>query len=303
MGGMSDGLPPPLIRSDRQGTTLLLTIDHPPVNVLSRAVLEALLLRLDEAEADPAVRVVVLASAAAKAFAAGADIREMAGMGPEEARVHGARGQAVTRRIERLPLPVIAAVHGVCLGGGCEIALSCDFVIATAEAQFGQPEINLGVTPGWGGSQRLPRRIGVARSRRWIYTGRSVPSAQAHAEGWVDQVVSREELLPAVLALATELASKPPLALAAAKYEILRAVDPEIDSALSYELDLWARLFGTRDQREGMQAFLEKKSAPAHDRSGWAESSQGFPWGSAGSPGGNDPASGKRKRDDGSGRD
>jgi enoyl-CoA hydratase len=280
----------------------LLTIDHPPVNVLSRAVLEALLRRLDEAEADPEVRVVILASAAAKAFAAGADIREMASMGPDEARVHGARGQAVTRRIERLPLPVIAAVHGVCLGGGCEVALACDFVIATPEAQFGQPEINLGVTPGWGGSQRLPRRVGVARARRWIYTGRSVSATQAQTEGWVDQVVSREELLPAALALGAELAKKPPLALAAAKYEILRAADPNIEEALAYELDLWARLFGTRDQREGMQAFLEKKEPSAQDRSGWSESSIGFPWSGTASSGRDVPASGKRKRNDESGR-
>jgi len=300
---MSEGSPSTLVRAERSGFTLVLTIDHPPVNVLSRPVLEALLTRLDEAEADPAVRVVILASAAGKAFAAGADIREMASMGPEEARLHGARGQAVTRRIERLPLPVIAAVHGVCLGGGCEVALACDFVIATPDAQFGQPEINLGVTPGWGGSQRLPCRVGVARARRWIYTGRSVPAAEAHAEGWVERVVTREELLPTALALADELAAKPPLALAAAKYEILRAADPGIDEALAYELDLWARLFGTRDQREGMQAFLEKRAAPLRDRSDWAESSAGFPWGPPGGPEPDRGVSGKRKRNGGSGRD
>jgi enoyl-CoA hydratase len=293
----------PLVRSERIGPVLLLTLDHPPVNVLSRAVLGALLVRLDEAEADPAVRVVILASAAAKAFAAGADIREMAPMGPSEAREHGARGQAVTRRIEQLPLPVIAAVHGVCLGGGCEIALACDFVIATPDAQFGQPEINLGVTPGWGGSQRLPRRVGAARARRWIYTGRSVPAEEARAQGWVDQVVPRETLLAAAQALASELASKPPLALAAAKFEILRAVDSQIDEDLAYELDLWARLFGTPDQRQGMAAFLEKRTAPPRDRSGWAESSVGFPWGAPGASPEEFRAGGKRKKDDGSGRD
>jgi enoyl-CoA hydratase len=303
MPDMPDPPSPPLVRAERSEATLVLTIDHPPVNVLSRAVLEAMLVRLDEAEADPTVRVVVLASAAAKAFAAGANIREMAPMGPEEARVHGARGQEVTRRIERLPLPVIAAVHGVCLGGGCEVALACDFVLATPDAQFGQPEINLGVTPGWGGSQRLPRRIGAAKARRWIYTGRPVSAAEAHADGWVDQVVSREDLLPRALALATELASKPPLALAAAKYEILRAIDPDLDAGLAYELDLWARLFGTRDQREGMQAFLDKKVAPTHDRADWESSSAGFPWSGIGTNDAADRPGGKRKRDDGSGRD
>jgi enoyl-CoA hydratase len=298
---MSAEAPRPLVRAERHGPSLVLTLDHPPVNVLSRAVLEELSSRLKEANSDPAVRVVVLNSAAEKAFAAGADIREMAPLGPDEARVHGARGQAVTRLIERLPLPVIAAVHGVCLGGGCEIALACDFVFATPDAQFGQPEINLGVTPGWGGSQRLPRRIGAARARRWIYTGRSVSAAEAHADGWVDRIVPRTELLPSALAFAEELARKPPLALAAAKYEILRAVDSRIDEDLRYELGLWARLFGSRDQREGMTAFLEKRQLPVRDRSDWEAQSHGFPWAE---PTGSDrppPPSGKRKRDEVSG--
>jgi enoyl-CoA hydratase len=293
----------PLVRTERSGATLILTIDHPPVNVLSRPVLDSLLHALDLAEEDPAVRVVVLASASEKAFAAGADIREMAAMSPDEARVHGARGQEVTRRLELLPLPVIAAVHGACLGGGCEIALACDFVIATPDAQFGQPEINLGVTPGWGGSQRLPRRVGVAHARRWIYTGRPVAAAQAQAEGWVDRIVPRDELRRTAIAFAEELASKPPLALAAAKYEILRAADPAIDDALDFELDLWARLFGTQDQREGMRSFLEKKPLLPRDRSDWAAVSAGFPWGRARGPARDLPATGKRKRADGSGRD
>lgn len=274
----------------------MLTLDHPPVNVLSRAVLDALTERLEEAERDAAVRVVVLASAAEKAFAAGADIREMAPLGPVEARIHGTRGQSVTRQIERLPLPVIAAVHGVCLGGGCEIALACDFVIAAPDAMFGQPEINLGVTPGWGGSQRLPRRIGAARARRWIYTGRPVPASEALADGWVDRVVPRADLLATARELAEELASKPALALAAAKYEILRAIEPRIDDDLEYELGLWARLFGTPDQREGMRAFLEKRPPAPHDRTGWDALSQDFPWGEASPSKPAGPGGGKRKR-------
>jgi enoyl-CoA hydratase len=295
---MSEEPARPLVRAERRGPTMLLTLDHPPVNVLSRPVLDALMARLDDAEQDPAVRVVVLASAAEKAFAAGADIKEMAPMGPEEARVHGARGQGLTRRIERLPLPVIAAVHGVCLGGGCEVALACDFVVASPDALFGQPEINLGVTPGWGGSQRLPRRIGAARARRWIYTGRPVPAEEAHAQGWVDRVVPRTELLPAALAFAEELAEKPPLALAAAKFEVLRSVDRTIDEDLAYELDLWARLFGTRDQREGMRAFLAKQKPAPQDRAGWREASRGFPWAETeGASGPDAGASGKRKKE------
>jgi enoyl-CoA hydratase len=269
---------PELVRSARIDRTLVLTIDHPPVNVLSRVVLDALQARFEEAEADPEVRVVVLASAAEKAFAAGANIREMAPMGPAEARVHGGHGQAVTRAIERLPMPVIAAVHGVCLGGGCEIALACDFIIASTDAQFGQPEVNLGVMPGWGGTRRLPRRVGPARARRWILTGRPVPAEEAAAAGLVDRVVARAELLSTALSLAAELAVKPPLALAAAKYALLNSIDPDIDRGLAYELDLWARLFGTEGQREGMNAFLTKSAPPSRSRGDWARDSAGFPW-------------------------
>ncbi len=296
---MAEELSPPLVRSERRGPVVLLTIDHPPVNVLSRPVLEALSACLDEAERDPDARTVVLASAAPKAFAAGADIREMAPMGPSAALEHGGRGQEITRRIERLPLPVIAAVHGVCLGGGCEVALACDLIVASEDAVFGQPEINLGVMPGWGGTRRLPRRIGAARARRWVLTGRSVAAPEALASGLVDSVVPRGELLDRALALGTELSGKPPLALAAAKYALLNAIDPGRDEGLAYELDLWARLFGTTGQKEGMRAFLEKRPLPGMDRKEWARASAGFPWGERSSGARN----GKRKRPGGSGRD
>jgi enoyl-CoA hydratase/carnithine racemase len=269
------------VRREQRGPTRLLTLDHPPVNVLSASVLDALSRELDAAEADPAVRSVVLASAAEKAFAAGADIREMAGLDPAGARVHGGRGQAVTRRIERIPLPVIAAVNGVAFGGGLEICLACDVLIASDDARFGQPEINLGVMPGWGGTRRLPRRIGAARARRWILTGKPATAAEAAAAGLVDRVVPRAELLGSALALAEEIAAKPPLAVAAAKYALLEAIDPGIDAGLAYELDLWSRLFGTPGQREGMAAFLEKRALGPLGRERWSEESAGFPWAEA----------------------
>jgi enoyl-CoA hydratase len=274
----------PLVRSELRGRALLLTIDHPPVNVLSAPVLRALGEALRMAEAEPAARVVVLASAAEKAFAAGADIREMRGLDPAGAREHGGRGQALTRQIERLPLPVIAAVHGVCFGGGLEVALSCDFVVASEEAQFGQPEINLGVMPGWGGTRRLPRRVGAARGRRWILTGQPVTAREAEAAGLVERVVPRGELLASALELADELASKPAVALAAAKYAVLNAIDPGVDAGLAYELDLWSRLFGTDGQHEGMAAFVEKRPAKDLGRSRWTAESTGFPW-AGGEPG------------------
>ncbi len=291
---------PEVVRAARIERTLVLTLDHPPVNVLSRTVLDALASRLAEAESDPEVRVVVIASAAEKAFAAGANIREMAPMGPREAHEHGRRGQGITRAIERLPLPVIAAVHGVALGGGCEIALACDFIVASTDAQFGQPEINLGIMPGWGGSRRLPRRIGAARASRWILTGRPVSAQEAADAGLVDRVVPRPELLPNALALASELAAKPPLALAAAKFALLNAIDPEIDTGLDYELDLWARLFGTLGQKEGMDAFLSKRAPPSYSRSNWAVDSAGFPWAAGADP--SNPR-GKRKKGQVSGPD
>ena len=292
-------VPAGLVRSARLGRTMVLTLDHPPVNVLSRPVLELLLARFAEAEEDEEVRAIVLASAAEKAFAAGANIREMAAMGPEQAREHGGLGQSVTRAIERLPLPVIAAVHGVAYGGGCEICLACDFLIASDDAQFGQPEINLGIMPGWGGTRRLPRRVGAARARRWILTGRAVSATEALEAGLVDRVVPRAELLPTSMALAEELASKPPLALAAAKYALLNAIDADVDAGLEYELDLWARLFGSEGQREGMNAFLNKRPTAPMTRSGWKTASAAFPWSREPSSSG---STGKRKREQESSR-
>jgi enoyl-CoA hydratase len=291
--------PRELVRAERRGRTLLLALDRPPVNVLSRDVLERLGERLREAEADLELRAVVLASASEKAFAAGADIREMAPLGPAAAHEHGARGQGITRQIERLPLPVIAAVNGVCFGGGCEIALACDFIVASEDATFGQPEINLGVMPGWGGTRRLPRRVGAARARRWVLTGRPVPALQAEAQGLVERVVPRAELLSAALELAHELAGKPPLALAAAKFALLHAIDPDVDEGLAYELDLWARLFGTADQKEGMRAFLEKRPLAETGRDNWNEASVGFPWAEDETA----PSHGKRNKAGASGRD
>ena len=285
----------PLVRLDREGGVAVLTIDHPPVNVLSAAVLDALLARLDEVDADPSVRVVMLESAAEKAFAAGADIREMATLDPAGAYRHGRRGQEVTRRIERLAVPVIAAVHGVCLGGGCEVALACDLIVASEDAVFGQPEIRLGVMPGWGGTQRLPRRIGTARAREWILTGRNASAHEARDAGWVLDVVPRAELRGRSRALATTLAQQAPVALAAAKYALARASERELESDLDFELDLWSRLFGTSDQKEGMAAFLGKRPWSPTGQAHGPGAPDGFPWTDPAPPGVSTSAGGKRK--------
>lgn len=266
------------MRVERDGPVAIVTIDHPPVNVLSAAVLEALTSAFDGLREDRGIRAVVLEGAAERAFAAGANIREMAPMGPAEARVHGGRGQGVTRTIERLPIPVIAAVHGSCLGGGCEIALACDLIIASEDALFGQPEINLGVMPGWGGTRRLPRRIGAANARWWILSGRPVPAREALEQGLVLRVVPRDGLRAAALEVARELAQKPSTALAAAKYALLAALDPGIDAGLGYELELWSALFGTADQREGMAAFLEKRAMHSSEREPFAAITERYPY-------------------------
>lgn len=274
--------PAELVRYERSGGIARLTIDHPPVNVLSTAVLDALERAFDRADADADARVVVLRSAAPKAFAAGADIRSMMAMGPDEARKHGRRGQAATERIERSPLPVIAAVHGSCLGGGTELVLACDLVLASEDAIFGQPEIRLGVMPGWGGTQRLPRRVGAARAREWVLTGRSVPAAAAAAQGLVLSVVPRSELDAAATALAEELAALPATALTAAKYAMHRAIDRGLSDGLGLELDLWHRLFATEDQKEGMRAFVEKRKPQVAARRPGQGTGAGFPWESSG---------------------
>jgi len=201
-----------------------------------------------------------LASASSKAFGAGANIKEMADLGPSEAKRHGSRGQAATVALERLPMPVIAAVNGSALGGGCELALACDLVIASEDARFGQPEINLGLMPGWGGTQRLPRWIGPSQARYWIMTGRSVSAKEAEAMGLVLKVVPPAELLSSALSLSEELAGKSATALAAAKFAVNHAIAPGADAALAFELELWHGLFATPDQKEGMKAFLEKRS-------------------------------------------
>jgi enoyl-CoA hydratase len=266
------------VRIERKGAVGIVWLDHPPLNILSAPVLTRLTQRLDELESDTGIRAVVLASAMERAFAAGADLKQMALMGAREAHRYGGQGQSVTRRIERLPLPVVAAVHGACLGGGCEIAQACDFILASDDARFGQPEVNLGISPGWGGTQRLPVWIGPQAAREWVYSGRTVSAEEARQAGLVYAVVERALLLDRAVSMAQEFARKSPLALAAAKYAMQRASDPALDSRLSFELALWERLFGTQDQRRGMASFIEKTPFVPGGREHWVEESRGFPW-------------------------
>jgi enoyl-CoA hydratase len=245
---------------EARGRVALITLDRPErLNTLSPDMLDDLAARLGEVEADDGVGAAVVTGAGDKAFSAGADVSLVREASPIEARAFAARGHATVDRVEALPKPVIAAVNGYALGGGCELALACDVRLASDRAQMGLPEVTLGIFPGWGGTQRLPRLIGPGRAKELILTGRRVGADEALALGLVDRVHPHDELLEAALELAGEMAAKPGWAVAAAKAMINRAGDGDQAGNLARELDLFALAFATEDQREGMAAFFEKR--------------------------------------------
>jgi enoyl-CoA hydratase len=201
----------------------------------------------------------VLTGGGEKAFVAGADIAEMQGLTADEARRFGALGQAVMSAIEAAPQPWIAAVNGFALGGGCELALACDIRFASEKAKFGQPEITLGITPGFGGTQRLPRNVGVGWAKYLVLSGRHLRADEALRIGLVQAVFSKDELMPQALKLAGELAAKSPLAMRYCKAAVSVATDTDIATGQGIERDLFALAFASDDQSEGMTAFLEKR--------------------------------------------
>jgi enoyl-CoA hydratase len=203
----------------------------------------------------------VLTGAGEKAFAAGADIAAMTAMGPVEARRFAELAHGVLERLERLPVPVIAAVNGFALGGGCEVVLACDLVYASDRARFGQPEVNLGLVPGFGGSQRLPRRIGMARALEMVLTGDVYDAARAKEIGLALDVVPAADLLAHARAQAAKIAARGPLAVAVAKRIMRAGVEPDLAAANELERQAFAALFGSADAKEGMRAFLEKRPA------------------------------------------
>jgi enoyl-CoA hydratase len=215
--------------------------------------------RLRELADDPAARVVALTGAGGKAFAAGADIKYMSGLGVDQAKEWGALGHEVGRLLETMPKPTIAAVNGFALGGGCELALACDLRYAAKTAKLGQPEINLGIIPGWGGTQRLARTTTLGYAKELIFTGRIVDAAEAERHGLVNDVFEPDELLPKTMEVASLLASKSPVALAAAKAACNRALQGGHDSNLDEEAKSFGELFASEDAKEGMTAFVEKR--------------------------------------------
>ncbi|HWH24952.1 MAG TPA: enoyl-CoA hydratase-related protein [Candidatus Limnocylindria bacterium] len=236
----------------------LVTLDRPEVlNALDYGTLGELVEALEALDSDESVRCVVITGAGERAFAAGADIKEMADATPVS--LTAANNFARWERIRRIRLPLIAAVRGFALGGGCELAMACDMVVAGDDAVFGQPEIKLGIMPGAGGTQRLTRALGKAKAMELILTGRNLPAAEAYERGLISQVVAREETLPAALALAAEVASMPPLAVRAAKEAVNRAYELSLEAGLEFERRNFFILFASDDQKEGMRAFIDKR--------------------------------------------
>ncbi len=237
-----------------------LVLDNPEgMNVMNSGVLEEFNATIDDVVGNEKVKVVLLKSNSSKAFTAGADITEMQNHDANEARRFSEFGHLIARRLERDLPPVIVALKGYVLGGGVELACACDIRIASEDCVFSQPEINIGVIPGWGGTQRLARVIGLGKAREMIYTGLCIDAYQALDLGLVNQVVPREELDTTAEALAKELSSKSRNALMAAKRAIRMSMEMGYEEALRYEVGEWTSLFGTHDQREGMKAFLEKR--------------------------------------------
>lgn len=242
------------------GTVRVVTIDRPEVlNALSEQVVDELTAVVEETARTGARG--LLLTGAGKAFVAGADIAAMAQMSPEQALAFSGKGHALGEMLEALPIPTVAAVNGFALGGGCELALACDFIYASEKAKFGQPEVKLAVIPGFGGTQRLLRRVGLARALELCLTGDIIDAAEALRLGLVNRVLAPEQLLPEALATLEKIAAQGPLAVAKAKEVLHRGASMPLDRANDLEQQAFASLFASADQREGMEAFLAKRPA------------------------------------------
>ena len=246
-------------KADGIGT---ITINRPKVlNALNKETMVELKDLVSKIGIDPEVAVLIITGSGEKSFVAGADIGEM-----RELTAMGGRGwskfsQELFNQIENLPQPVIAAVNGYALGGGCELAMSCDIRVATEKARFGQPEVSLGIIPGFAGTQRLPRLVGKGRAKELLFTGDLITAAEAYRIGLVNKVVPGEELMSVVKELALKIMSRSPIAVNLAKAAVNEGMDMDFESGQAYEAEVFALCFSTADQTEGMTAFLEKRKA------------------------------------------
>jgi enoyl-CoA hydratase len=249
------------LQLSRDGAVAVITIDRPKVlNALNGPTLDELRRALLDIKSDPAIRVVIITGSGERAFVAGADITELAAQRPDESREHARRGQHVFDLIENLGKPVIAAINGFALGGGCELALACTLRIAADTARLGQPEINLGLIPGFAGTQRLTRLIGKSAALDLLLTGRQIPADEALRVGLVNRVAPAADLMTSARTLALELAGKPPLAARYILEAVHRGMDVPLDQAQFLEATLFGLIASTDDSREGTAAFLEKRT-------------------------------------------
>ena len=244
----------------RNGSIHTITVNRPEsLNALNPDVLQSLVLEFDDIARDNDVRVVVVRGAGAKAFVAGADIRSMAQLGPRAIAEYVELGQRTMRAIETCTVPVVAAIHGFALGGGLELALACDLIVVAESAKLGQPEVNLGIIPGFGGTQRLVHRCGIGQARRLCYTADLISGTEAFAIGLADKVIPDGQFLEQVQTIAEGIANKAPLAVQGAKKVINGSQDTVLLSGLRLEVEEFLKLFRTADREEGMDAFLQKR--------------------------------------------
>ena len=254
------------IHYEKQDNIAIVTIDRPEaLNALNSTVITDLKQVVTTLENDRDIRCMIL-TGAGRSFVAGADIGEQCSLDLDGGRRWGQRGSALMRRIEKLEFPTIAAVNGFALGGGCELALSCDIILASEKAKFGQPEVGLGITPGFSGTQRLPRRVGIAKAKELIFSGRMIEADEAKEIGLVNVVYAPEALMDGALEMAKSFTKNAPIAVKYAKACIDRGMQMDIDGGIACENELFAMCFATADQKEGVGAFLEKRTAAFRNR-------------------------------------
>ncbi len=248
---------------EQKGAVGIITISREKaLNALNSTVLDELDKTLDAVNLEE-VRCLILTGAGEKSFVAGADIGEMSSLTKAEGEAFGKKGNDVFRKLETFPIPVIAAVNGFALGGGCEISMSCDIRICSENAVFGQPEVGLGITPGFGGTQRLARLVGAGMAKQMIYTARNIKADEAYRIGLVNAVYPLEELMPAAEKMAAGIAKNAPIAVRNCKKAINEGLDVDMDKAIVIEEKLFGDCFESYDQKEGMAAFLEKRKVEA----------------------------------------
>ncbi len=246
---------------EKEGHLAIVTINRPKaLNALNSDTLKDLDVVLDELENDNNIYSVILTGSGEKAFVAGADISEMKDLSEEEGRKFGLLGNRVFRRLEKLDKPVIAAVSGFALGGGCELAMACDIRIASEKAKFAQPEAGLGITPGFGGTQRLPRLVGEGKAKELIYTCATIKADEALRIGLVNRVVPLENLMDEARNMANAIMANAPIAVKLCKDAINRGMQVDIDEAIEIEAEDFGKCFATEDQKEGMTAFMERRA-------------------------------------------